>query len=209
MPAGGPALGRRPAAAFRRLVFGIDGTLMKLSGGTERTRDAARLAAGFAALLLLGACAGDDRQIVCPPVLLVPDADRMVKFNELGTDLTDVRFEVELQEPSIACQYDGGANAIDADLTVRFVTSIGPAEETRQAQFRYFVAIATAVGRRIVARQEFDLNVPFPEGQARMAVTEGVEPRIPLNPSQDGSEFEVFVGLALNKEELEYNRRAR
>ncbi len=183
---------------------------MRLFGGKEGSRGAARPAACLAALLLLGACESDDtRQIVCPPALLVPDADRLVRFNERGVDLTDVRFEVELQEPSIACQYDDSGNAIDADLTVRFVTAIGPAEATRQAQFRYFVAIATAVGRRIVARQEFDLSVPFQEGQPRMAVTEGVEPRIPLNPSQDGSEFEVFVGLALSKEELEYNRRNR
>ncbi len=209
MRVGESAAPRGPAAAARRLAPVVHGTIMKLSAGTERTRDAARPAVALAALLLLAACAGENRQIVCPPVLLVPDADRMVKFDERGSDLTDVRFEVELQEPSIACQYDDGANAIDADLTVRFVTAIGPAEETRQAQFRYFVAIATAVGRRIVARQEFDLSVPFQEGQSRMAVTEGVEPRIPLNPSQDGSEFEVFVGLALSKQELEYNRRNR
>ena len=55
------------------------------------------LAVGLAPLLLQ-ACASDEARLPCPDVVRIVDASRMVGFEGFGRDLTDVRFEAELEE---------------------------------------------------------------------------------------------------------------
>ena len=158
--------------------------------------------------LWLAACSTDDNgvEIVCPPARLVTDADRLVRFTG-GSDLTDVDFEARLDQPFIACTFDEDDYAIEADLTLRFLMARGPADSDREARFEYFVAITTAVGQRVVAREEFGLFVPFEGNRTQIAVTDEVSPRIPLRSTQSGAEYLVYVGFKLTPDELEYNRR--
>ena len=57
-----------------------------------RLRPAVTLAA-----LLLQACASDEAPLPCPDVVRIVDASRMVGFEGFGRDLTDVRFEADLE----------------------------------------------------------------------------------------------------------------
>jgi len=165
------------------------------------------LAGAVVALGVAAGCSsGPDIALSCPQAVAVADAARLVKFKGTGRDLTDVKFEAELENLQMVCDYDEDDHAIEADLLVRFVASRGPADEERLADIRYFVAVATQ-NARIVARQEFAVKVPFEGNRTRVAVAEELTPRIPLNPNQNGSEYRVFVGFSLTPEELDYNRR--
>ena len=131
-----------------------------------------------------------------------------MRFNGSGRDLTDVLFEARLQEAAMTCSYDEDENIVDGVLRVSIFASRGPADDERQASFRYFVAIATE-SRAIIAREEFDVVIPFEGNRTQVAAVEELEPRIPLGPGESGSEYTVFVGLVLSPDELAYNRANR
>ena len=71
------------------------------------------------------------------------------------------------------------------------------------------MAIARQPDLRVVAREQFSLAVPFEGNRTQVAVTEELEPRIPIESGQNGASYKVFVGLALSPAELEYNRANR
>jgi hypothetical protein len=171
-----------------------------------------RLARGCAAALALfvagcGALGGNQPPGPCPRAVIVQDASRQVKFQGKGRDLTDVLYETQVQGAQLACDYDEGA--IDSVLKVRFFAARGPADRERQAQIRYFVAVAREPGLQVVAREEFALAVPFEGNRTQVAVTEELEPRIPISGEETGADYRIFIGLSLTPEELEYNRSSR
>lgn len=167
------------------------------------------LAAGVFLLLPLAACSAlfpEDPPGPCPRVVVVPDAREMVRFNGDGRDLTDVRFEAKIEQAGLICEYDD--DAIEATLRLRILAIHGPADAERQANFRYFVAIATR-DQKVLAREEFGLEVPFEGNRTRVAALEELSPRIPLRPGQSGADYLVYVGLRLSPDELQYNRDNR
>ena len=93
-------------------------------------------------------------------------------------------------------------------MTVNLVAFRGPADDDRVAEVAYFVAIADR-NKRIVAREEFAVEVPFEGNQTQVLVTDEVEPRIPLRPGETGADYLVYIGLRLSPDELTYNRQNR
>ncbi len=136
----------------------------------------------------------------------MPDARRLVKFTGTGRDLTDVLFEASLRDADFFCEFDDGV--MEGELQVSFMVSRGPADRERRASFTYFVAMATD-DKRVVAREEFPLAVPFEGSRTRLAVTEALSPRIPIGPNESPLDYRIFVGLKLSPEELRYNRDNR
>ena len=93
-------------------------------------------------------------------------------------------FETRLQGAQLICEYDD--EAIESTLRVRFFTARGPADQDRLARIDYFVAIARQPDLRVVAREQFSLAVPFEGNRTQVAVTEELEPRIPIESGQTG-----------------------
>ena len=157
--------------------------------------------------LALGACAGDEvRPPPCPGVSSVTGAQSLVRFSQGGQDLTDVLFEAEIKDAALRCEYVD--NLIEADMRISIQALRGPADVRRQADFSYFVAIAT-LDRKILARKEFKLEVPFPGNQSRVAAVEEISQRIPLKAGEAGDSYVIYVGLALTPRELQYNLENR
>lgn len=167
-----------------------------------------RLRPACVALLavLPAACGGDEVKRPIPQLVMLRDADRQVRFVGAGQDLTDVEFEAAIRSPVLACRYDD--DAIDCLLTVNFVALRGPADDDRTARIVYFVGIADGTDR-IVAREEFAVEVPFEGNQTTVSVVDEVEPRIPLEPGETGADYKVYLGLRLTPEELRYNQENR
>lgn len=160
--------------------------------------------------LLAAACGSDEGpRFACPQAVLVGDAAQLTRFQGPGRDLTDVDFEASIEPPAIGCSFDEDEFAVVGDLQLRFIASRGPADDDRTARFEYFVAVATAVGRRIIAREEFGLSVPFEGNRTRVVAIEELSPRIPINANETGAEYRLYVGFKLTPEELDYNRNAR
>ena len=172
------------------------------------TRGAARrlfLACGV--LLTLAACSGGDEPVgPCPQLQLLKDTDRLVRFVGEGRDLTDVEFEAALRQPFLSCEYDD--DVVEALVIVNLVALRGPADDDRVAEVAYFVAIADR-NKAVVAREEFSVEIPFEGNQTQVVVTEEVEPRIPLQAQEIGTDYRVYVGLRLTPDELQYNQENR
>lgn len=166
-----------------------------------------RIAPLFLLTFLLAACAADEGPPpACPAVVVLKDADRLVKFEGGGRDLTDVRFELDIDEAQLVCEYDD--EEIESAVGIRFVAARGPADTVRTASFSYFVAVVNQE-REVLVREEFDLIIPFEGNRTRVAALEEVFPNIPLRPGRDGEDYLVYIGLRLTPEELQYNRENR
>jgi hypothetical protein len=166
--------------------------------------------AGLLALLLgLAGCdlAGDQGPPPpCPTVFPVAEARAVTRFTGQGRDLTDVLFEAQFQDVVLVCEYDDGV--VEVDMQIRIIAADGPANRGRNIRITYFVAIAT-LDRKIVAREEFEIEVPFEGNRTRVIAVEEVSPRIPLPPGRSGADYVIYVGLALTPAELRYNQENR
>lgn len=166
-----------------------------------------RLAAGsFVLAVVLAACSAAGPPPPCPTIVPVADAAQMVRFNGDGRDLTDVLFEARIENFSLTCDYGDGV--VESQMKLQLLAVRGPANRDRVARFSYFVAIATR-DRKVAAREEFDLAVPFEGNRTRVLAAEELMPRIPLKPGEDGSNYLIYVGLSVTPEELQYNRENR
>ena len=162
-------------------------------------------AIGLSCLLLSGCGAlMDEPPGPCPVATQVNDASRLTRFKAGSGDLSDVLFEVGIDNVAYDCEYDG-EEAIDMVVTITMVANEGPANPEDSATFDYFVAVATT-DRQILAREDFTVTVPFEGNLTRVKITETVESRIPLPPNTTGANYRVFVGLAVTEAELQYNR---
>ena len=142
----------------------------------------------------------------CPTAFPVAEARELTRFAGPGRDLTDVLFEARVQDVVLVCGYDDGV--IKMDMRVWIVAVDGPANRGRKVRLAYFVAIAT-LDRKIVAREEFELEIPFEGNRTRVVAIDEVSPRITLRPGQTGADYVIYVGLALTPAELRYNQENR
>lgn len=162
-----------------------------------------RLLLGFVGLSLLAGCAGEPETRPCPRAVVLNDASRQVKFNGPGRDLTDVLFEASIETGRLVCEYDD--DVLDVDLQVQVVALRGPANNDRLANIRYFVAVSQT-DRTVLARESFDIAIPFPGNRTRVSGLEEIGQVISLPAGLDGGDYLIYVGLELSREELEYNR---
>lgn len=159
--------------------------------------------AGLAGALLLAGCAGEPETRPCPQAVVLSDASRQVKFNGEGRDLTDVLFEASVRTGSLVCEYDD--NVLDIDLEVLVEAARGPANAERVANVTYFVAVARR-DETVLAREAFDIAIPFPGNRTRVQGMEEIGQVITLQGDEHGGDYRIYVGLDLTREELEYNR---
>lgn len=164
------------------------------------------LPAVLALPIVLAACSSDEVALACPQAVQIQDASSLTRFSGGGRDLTDVLFEAEIKQLQLVCEYDD--DVVEVSLKVLFQALRGPANRQGRAPVRYFVAIADR-GQAILAREEFDLEIPFQGNRTRVAISEELGPRIPLRSGESAADYRIYVGFALSQEEMRYNRRRR
>lgn len=167
---------------------------------TALSRRASLLALG--GLALTGCTAFEPPPLECPPIAILPDAARLVRYSG-GVDLTDVVFEANIERITPACQRND--NTLEVDLTVVMSARRGPAMQGDAANFSYFVAV-TAADQRLLARQEFPVSIPLSAQGRRVRLTELVQPQMPLTETQSQFGYRLFVGFVLTRQELQQNR---
>ena len=165
-----------------------------------------RLLLGLFGALFLASCASEPETRPCPQAVVLSDAGRQVKFNGAGRDLTDVLFEATIETGRLVCEYD--ENLLDVSLQVQIFASRGPANSDRLANLNYFVAVAST-GETVLARESFDIAIPFPGNRTRISALEEIGQVISLPEGTDGGYYRIYIGFDLTPEELEYNRANR
>ncbi len=145
----------------------------------------------------------------CPYVKTLYDAARYVEFKDNKEASANVGFTGEIQGVSAGCAYKDD-EPIKVTMDVLFELGKGPMATGGQKTFHYWVAI-TDRNRDVIARQDFDLPVKFPEGKDRVYLTDSVAniviPRGTATTS--GANFEVLVGFDVTPQMAEFNRQGK
>jgi len=145
----------------------------------------------------------------CPFVKSLYDAARYVEFKDNREASANVAYSGEIQGISAGCQYKDD-KPIEVTMEILFELGKGPQAAGRQKTYKYWVAV-TDRNKAVLAKQEFDLPITFPEGQDRVYTTEKIGqiviPRAAVTTS--GSNFEVLVGFQVTPKMAEFNRQGK
>jgi len=142
----------------------------------------------------------------CPFVKTLYDAARYVEFKDNREASANVGWSGEIQGISAGCQYKDD-KPIEVTMEILFELGKGPQAAGRQKTYKYWIAV-TDRNKAVLAKQNFELPVTFPEGQDRVYVTENIAqiviPRASIATS--GSNFEVLVGFDVTPQMAAFNR---
>lgn len=145
----------------------------------------------------------------CPRVGILGDARAATIYRpDGGRDLTDVAYEHELLDYSGNCKYTKDLTSVTISLMLQVAGTRGPAATANETRVPYFVAVVDKQ-QNVISRELFEARVPFPPGRRRIAVGEELEQTIPFGTGRAIGDVEVLIGLVLNSEQLENNRRTR
>jgi len=142
----------------------------------------------------------------CPFVKILYDAARYQEFKDGKEASAAVGYTGEIQGISAMCEYKGD-EPIKMKMEVLFELGKGPTAEGQAKTYRYWVAV-TQRNAAVIAKQNFDLPVKFPDGQDRIYLTDKISeiiiPRGTMTTS--GANFEVLVGFDVTPQMAEFNR---
>ncbi len=163
------------------------------------------------ALLLMAAvvtgCANNGPPPPCPPVRVDSTTASMTKFKDGSSrDLSNVEFQVKVVGFQGECTMSD--DEVEVVLDVDFQITSGPAAQAGPMSFYYFAAIPQFFpqpdGKRV-----FEIQRSLKGGAtAPQTLTESnVSIKIPLKEKQPAASFDVYLGLQLSDEQLEFNRQ--
>ncbi len=168
--------------------------------------------AAIAGVGILAGCGSTPEPPVCPPVSVLSEAAALTRFAPgRGTDLVDVDMHAEIADIRSACVFAKEKNGV-SKLVVAVAPSIiaarGPANESRKADFQYFVSVVGA-DRTILNKQLFPVNISFPGNNTRVEIFQDDPPvsiDLPLGADED-ARYQILLGLQMSEAELRYNRQ--
>lgn len=172
------------------------------------------LSLGLAAAVAAACSSTPVRTPPCPEILIPADSAELTRFkSESGRDIVDVLHEEKILGFAHRCTFDTddtGAGEVVVEVAPQLQSSIGPASTDNTARFAYFVAIADA-DKTILEKARFPVEIPFPQNRSRVEWQreEPIVLRLPLEAGQSPTDYRIFLGLQLTREELEYQRESR
>jgi len=184
----------------------------------EKRRGTARIVSAVlvtVAALGLSACASNPAAPqLCPEILIPVDGSKLTRFVPgTGRDIIDVMHEDQVSGFAHRCEYNTdvtGAGEVVIDIFPSFESSRGPANPDNIATFEYFIAIADQ-DNNVLEKARFPAEISFPQNMSRVQWqrAEPISLTIPLKAGQPGADFQIFIGLQMTRDELEYQRKTR
>lgn len=169
-----------------------------------------------AVALVVGACSATETTLPppCPEILIPVDAAKLTRFQPgPGRDIVDVVHEEQVAGFADRCEYDTdatGAGHVMVEIFPAFDSTRGPANQASQADFEYFIAIAS-VDKKVLEKKRVPVSIDFPENMSRVQWQQEkpITLTIPLKAGQSGRDFQIFLGLQMTRDELEFQRKMR
>ncbi len=157
-----------------------------------------------AAVLLLFGCATEEIPEPCPPVGLVDGLARVSAFEpQASVDPGRKLWSAYLADLRSECTL--GSRGMLMTVGFLVLAERGPANADGIARQPFFVAVTGPDGR-ILAKQEFGLELTF-EGEARRVIhQEVIEPFLP-GTGQPWLDYRILVGFQLSEAQVMHNRR--
>jgi hypothetical protein len=149
--------------------------------------------------------AAQGQPIACPVVEVPAEVARLVAFRPgPGRGAGDINFTASFANAAANCAVAGGRVLVTTQLQIALRR--GPANQTRTADFAYFVAITDKAGQVLRrGKQIFPADAAFGE-RNQLTLLEELELEIPLAARGVPSDYRVYVGFQLSEEQLRYNR---
>jgi hypothetical protein len=152
--------------------------------------------------------------LACPGTRILADASKIIHYAEgAGRDLTDVVFEGEIQNITLACltkiDEKNRVGVMEVEVGFNIAASRGPADRTRKAIYPYFV-IVTDLNKKIIYREELNVSINFSGNRSKLSfASDLITIELPLRPEVIGKSYLVYGGFVLTREQLEHNRLRR
>lgn len=150
-------------------------------------------------------CSLFKEESLCPRVGLMAQAHQTIFYRSSGGhDLTDVAYEVEVENFNYECEYDfdGDESSVEIFLSVLISARRGPAATLNKVDIPYFVAI-TDPEKNILSKDIFTAPVRFLGSDNHSKVVEELAIVIPFDSRQDIYMFKAFLGLQLTSGQFE------
>lgn len=154
-------------------------------------------------LAALAGCGADKIIPPCPPVRIDAATAYMTKFKDGAAEvMNNVEYRAEVVGYKGECVFKD--DRVELSMDIDFTFEPGPAA-TGAAKVEYFVAIPQfyprAEGKRVL-----ELTAK-PDGKGPQRIRESnVSAVIPLKKNEPAAAYDVYVGLQLTPQQLEYNR---
>ncbi|MGM0562014.1 MAG: hypothetical protein ACQETX_13205 [Pseudomonadota bacterium] len=146
----------------------------------------------------------------CPGVVALEETREQVSFVGESRDLTQVDYSAELVDVRYGCEYRDGGREIAMEMDVILAASRGPANRDRQAELSYYLAIGHPGNPpEILVREAYSAPVSFEGNENSVTLTDEASMTLPLADGETSSDYRVFVGLVLSRDEVDYNRNSR
>lgn len=172
------------------------------------------LALGIGLSLSLGACSStpDEAPLQCPEVSILSDGADLVRFVPgANYNLANIVHEESIDGFKGECEHNIDDQMMSVEITPQFVSRKGVANTTSMARFEYFVAITDNKGA-LINKRRFPATITYPAGIEVMAWKDEapITLSLPMKESDLPTKWHIFIGLQLNRGELEYiKNRAR
>jgi hypothetical protein len=170
---------------------------------------ARRLAAGIAVAILaagLAACGSERKARPCPQVRVDAATASMTKFRDgPGRATGDIEYQVEIVGFKGQCIVDDEEFEVVMDMDLAIAR--GPAGNAGSVPISYFVAIPQLFPKP-EGKKVFDVKYSLPGKAAapqRLRET-NIRVKIALEKDQTAAAYDIYLGLQITPEQLEYNR---
>lgn len=159
-------------------------------------------------LLILASCSSSPKEEPTCPSIFIEKATAEAFFfkDEKSKGITDKIMSVEILGYKGTCEYNDKHTAIITTIKPEFELELGPAAKNKKQSFKYFIAIPelypNANGKQI-----FSVDIDFKKGFDTLTYRdEPVIITIPLKPNEPEKSYKIYLGLQLDKNQLDYNR---
>ncbi|MDY0243000.1 MAG: hypothetical protein VB101_01885 [Rhodospirillaceae bacterium] len=163
----------------------------------------------LASLLLLAGCSTFEKRTPppCPRISILADAANMTRFKAgTGRDITDVELLAGIASYKGSCTYNIDTRIMTVVFQLGIDAERGPAMSGRTTSLSYFVAMPAFYPKED-AKQVMSVSMTFPENSNRIKVVdEEVSVDFAISDFKELPRYEVFLGLQLDPEQLEFNR---
>ena len=162
-------------------------------------------------MLLLTAVSGCSsspiESAVCPSVKFVDGLDRMTLLKDLvKSNPSKGLFSSQMRGLGVKCDFSRDGVSIEASFQI--VSRLADIKKETLVDITYFVAAVDPDGR-ILANENFNLNIPFSNKKSEIVQKQIVTPFFPKLLNSDFSGYKLLIGFQLSKSQVNSNLENR
>jgi hypothetical protein len=173
--------------------------------------------------LALAGCQSNPLLVVrtsCPAVAVVKHTGTLTRFTGAARTQEQVEFSAFINGVNSNCTDATQGNGVTSDVTFDIVATRPDSKGALSATVPFFVVVMNE-GTKMLAKQVYEANISFADGQGATSVRQRVQadtPRLPPPPPQPKRQdpfgdvpapprgtFEVLIGFQLNDRDAVYN----